>query len=152
MSQNPFSAMGKPAAPAAPTAVEAQASVETTTVIKTRKPPKKGADRKKPAIQLTKEDRRYILENYAQSDTSQIARELTARKGQEVTKQQVYRTIHDTRKKLSEILPELKNTGQTEKVKKVEEILAALPAKPFGGGGGGGKRGNSIDALIADLL
>lgn len=150
MGANPFQtktaapAETAPAAPvaAAPAAPTAAASVGSVTVDK--KP------RKKPNRQMTADERKYVIQNYASRSTSDIATELG------LTRQQVYRTVHEMRSKAKERLAAVEALGaspENDAMKaKLNDVIAALPAKEFGGGQGGGKRGSSVDSVLDDLL
>jgi transposase-like protein len=107
--------------------------------------------RKKPNRQMTNEERKYVLANYANRSTSDIADEL------KLTRQQVYRTVHETRQKAKDRIAALQAEAQTperdEKISKLEGVLASLPEKPFGGGqGGGAKKGSAVDNVLDELL
>lgn len=142
---NPFS---KPAAPAAPVAV---APVAEAPVKVKKERVKKEGPRKTPAPQLTREERRFIVDHYATMDTAQIARELSKQSEKEVTKQQVYRTVLDTRITLKERLEEATAAGDKALIAKIQGVLSTLPEKAAFGGGGG-KRGSSVKSLVDDLL
>lgn len=128
------------AAPAAPVAAPTAAPVGSDV----KKP------RKTPNRQMTTEERRYVIQNYATMNTSEIAQHLG------LTRQQVYRTINESRKSLKTRLDGLQGQPQTPEVAaqvaKINELLASMPAKPFGGGGATGKRGSSVDNVLDDLL
>lgn len=143
MSKNPF----ETAAPQAPQAPQTEAAP-----VNSEKTKKSGGPRKTPAPQLTEEDRKYIVDNYANTNTAEIAKSLSQMRGREVTKQQVYRTVLDFRKKLQEMREEATKAGDQGKVTKIDELLTKVPEKEFGGGRGGGKKGSSIDSLIDSLL
>ncbi len=130
-----------PQAPqAAPQAPPVQEGVGSATVEKKA--------RKKPNRQMTIDERKYVLDNYATKSTAELANELG------LTRQQVYRTIHETRTKAKERLAELEKDPQNnaEFIQKAQALLAKLPEKPFGGGQGGGKRGSAIDNVLDELL
>ena len=144
---NPFSATQAPQAPQAPQA--APAAPKAAPVAPREDDAKKPTARKKPNRQMTNDERKYVIENYASKNTSIIAEELG------LTRQQVYRTVHESRNKLNERLAELETQPKSpevdEAIKKVQEFLDKLPSKPFGAGQGG-KRRSSIDTVLDDLL
>ena len=144
---NPFDAK-KAAAPAA-TSVEA---VVETPAVAAPKTTKKGADRKPSAQQLSAADRKFIINSWSSKGTKQIADELTATNGREVTKQQVYRTGFDFRKGLGKELEAAQAAGDAAKVAKIESLLALVPAMEAFGGGGTGKKGSAIDDLINEFM
>lgn len=129
------------AAPVAPVAPVAAAAVGTAVVEK--KP------RKTPNRQATKEERKYIAENYAGKSTSQIAEELG------LTRQQVYRNVYEMRGKAKErlaVLEAAESTPENEAMKvKLQEVINKLPEKPWGAGGGG-KKGSSVESVLDELL
>lgn len=151
---NPFATAGKVAAPAAPTAAPAAAPVAPAAPTAVAAAPLATVEkkpRKKPNRQMTSAERKYVIENYASRSTSDIAEEL------KLTRQQVYRTVHETRTKAKERIAALQAEAATPerdaKIAKLEGILAALPEKPFGGGqGGGAKKGSAVDNVLDDLL
>lgn len=100
--------------------------------------------RKTPSKQLTKEQRKYVIQNYAAKSTSEIAQELGA------TPQQVYRTVNESRKSLKTRLEAAQTENNQAKIAKIQEILAKLPEKAFGGGGNSKK--NSTDSALDDLI
>ena len=107
--------------------------------------------RKTPNRQMTDDERKYVLQNYSTKSTGQIAQDLG------LTRQQVYRTIHESRKALQKRLESLQAQPQSAErdamVDKVQKLLDTLPAKPFGGGNTvGGKRKNGIDSVLDNLL
>jgi ribosome-binding protein aMBF1 (putative translation factor) len=124
----PVAPQAVPAAPAAPAATDA------------KKP------RKKPNRQMTLDERKYVIENYATKATSEMATELG------LTRQQVYRTIHEARTKTKDRVTACRAAGDEATAVKMEQFLEAkLPEKPWGGGAGGGK-GSSVDNVLDALL
>ena len=138
----PTAPAAAPVPPTIPTAPTAPAAETVGTIEK--KP------RKKPNRQMTAEERKYVLNNYATKNTSEIAEELN------LTRQQVYRTVHESRSKLQEKLTNLEAMPSTPEIEvtksKIVALLNSLPAKPFGAGQGGGRKGSSIDNVLDDLL
>lgn len=107
--------------------------------------------RKSPNRQMTSQERQYVLENYSVKNTAEIAQELN------LTRQQVYRTVNESRKNLQSRLEALQSQPDSPEKKaqidKINGLLNKLPAKPFGGGAGaGGKRKSSIDSVLDTLL
>lgn len=146
---NPFA---KPTAPAAAPVAQPVVAAEAAPEKVKKERVKKEGPRKTPAPQLNPEERKFIVANYESMETSQIAHELSKASGKEVTRQQVYRTVLDTRKALEIRLAEATAAGDKALIAKVQSVLASLPKKAFGGGGGGGKRGSSVKNLVDDLL
>ena len=111
----------------------------------TRKP------RKTTNRQMTDEERKYVLQNYSLKSTGAIAQDLG------LTRQQVYRTVHESRKALLKRKEALEAQPQSAErdamIEKVNKLLDTLPSKPFGGGNTvGGKRKNGIDNVLDSLL
>ena len=107
--------------------------------------------RKTPNRQMTDDERKYVLQNYSLKSTGDIARDLG------LTRQQVYRTVHESRKALLKRKEALEAQAQSAErdamIEKVNKLLDTLPAKPFGGGNTvGGKRKNGIDTVLDSLL
>lgn len=148
---NPTAAPAAPTAPAAPAAAPAAPAAPAAAPVAPAVGVVEKKARKKPNRQMTAEERKYVLSNYATKSTSEIAEEL------KLTRQQVYRTVHESRTKLQEKLAGLEAQPSTPEVEvmkgKISALLNNLPAKPFGAGqGGGGKKGSSIDNVLDDLL
>lgn len=147
---NPFAtspfAPAAPAAPVAPAPVapinvapvaEAAPAVEGEVVKKARKP-RVSTNRRK-----TSDEVKYILANYKDQSTSEIARHL------KLTPQQVSRTILDARKSYNQKAESL----PPEKAAQVRAwIEMYLPSKASEFGKGGGKRGNMVDNLFDDIF
>lgn len=128
-----------PAAPqAAPAAPQAAPAVDPATG---KKP------RKKPNRQMTLDERKFVIENYSTRSTSDMARELG------LTRQQVYRTVHEARGKIKERIEAATQANNTELANKLQAYMQEkLPEKPFGGGAGGASKGSSVDTVLDDLL
>lgn len=113
-----------------------EATVEGETVKKVRKPRTKTNRRKTP------EETKFILENYKDMMTSELASKLG------LTNQQVYRTVMDAKKaylEKAETLP-------PEKAAKIREwVEIHLPSKTENIGKGG-KRGTIIDSMFDELF
>jgi len=146
---SPFAPAAPAAAPAAPAfapippVAETNAAQVTTEeaaeapVKKTRKP-RTSTNRRK-----TTDEVKYILANYKDHSTSEIAKTL------KLTPQQVSRTVLDARKSYNlkaESLP-------PEKAAQVRAwIETYLPSKASEFGKGGGKRGNMVDNIFDDIF
>ena len=129
-----------PAAPVAAAPVAAAPAAATTAPVEGEK-----KERKKPNRQMRPDERKYVIENYYQMSTSQMASEMG------LTRQQVYRTVHESRKVMKERAAAATESGDTATAKKIEDFIAKfLPEKPFGGSGN--TRGSSIDSVVDDLL
>ena len=107
--------------------------------------------RKTPNKQMTNEQRKFVLQNYATRNTNDIAQELG------LTRQQVYRTISESRKNLTKRIESLQqlpdSPEKAEQIQKIQQLLDTLPNKPFGGGhGNGGARKSNTDSVIDDLI
>lgn len=160
MGSNPFGAAKAPEVPTAPTAPTANAapvaptapaapSVPPTAPVTPAAPVAGKKERKKPNRAMTGEERKYVLESYETKTTSEIAHDLN------LTRQQVYRTVRETRQKLVDRIAQLEasqDPADAPRLETARTMLAKLPAKPFGGGQGGAKKGNSIDNLLDELL
>ena len=102
--------------------------------------------RKTPNRQMTKEERLYVINNYAVKATGQIAAELN------LTRQQVYRTVHETRHKIKARIEAAQLAGDTATAQKWQSyVITKLPEKDFNTGGGRAK-GGAIDSIIDSLL
>lgn len=113
-----------------------EAAVEGETVKKARKPRTKTNRRK------TQEETKFILENYKDMMTSEIASKLG------LTNQQVYRTVMDAKKAYLEKA----ETMPPEKAEKIREwVEIHLPSKTENIGKGG-KRGTMIDSMFDELF
>lgn len=99
-------------------------------------------NRKTSNRRRTSEDITYVLNNYATTNTSEIAQHLG------LTKQQVSHVIMDTRKRLEE---KMKTATPEERVKIENFLNKNLPRKPFGGGRSGARK-NQIDVVLEDIL
>ena len=103
--------------------------------------------RKKPNRQMTLDERKYVIENYHCRSTSDMARELG------LTRQQVYRTVHEARGKIKDRIEAATAGGNPAMATKLQAYMAEkLPEKPFGGGAGGASKGSSVDTVLDDLL
>ena len=109
---------------------------------------KSGGPRKTPNRQMTKEERVFVVNNYATKTTGQIATEL------DLTRQQVYRTVHESRIKIKERIEAANAAGDIETAQKWHTILVTkLPEKDSGTAGGGGRaKGSSIESVVDSLL
>ncbi len=139
----PVSPAAPQAAPAAPQAapVSPAAAVVGDMATDSKKP------RKKPNRQMTLEERKFVIENYSTRSTSDMARELG------LTRQQVYRTVHEARGKIKERIESATQSNNTELANKLQSYMQErLPEKPFGGGAGGASKGSSVDTVLDDLL
>lgn len=127
-----------PTAPAAGTEnVAAVTEVEEAPVKKARKP-RTSTNRRKTA-----EEVKYILANYKDQSTSEIAKTL------KLTPQQVSRTILDARKSYNDKAESL----PPEKAAQIRAwIETYLPSKASEFGRGGGKRGNIVDNVFDDIF
>lgn len=140
------------AAPAAPTAAPvAPTAMPTATTEGAPKEPKPRKTRKTPNRQMTNDERKYVLNNYEHKSTNDIAQELG------LTRQQVYRTVHESRKNLQARLEafqaEPQSAERDSNIAKIQAMLNKLPAKPFGGGNiVGGKRRQSVDSVLDELM
>jgi len=139
---NVFAKKTVPPAPTAQTVsdvtTEDVMAVETKTQeSKSRKP------RKAPNRQKTKDEVKFIIENWRSMSTAELA----AQTG--LTKQQVYRTIVDTKKAMRKKAEQ--DPSQAERINKfIEEYL---PSKAENiGHGGGGRKGSVLDDVLNDLL
>jgi len=104
-------------------------------------------DRKKPNRQMSVEERRYVLENYATKNTSEMAVEMG------LTRQQVYGTVRKGRESILAKIAAANTAGDVATATKLQLFLdTKLPEKPFGGGGSGATRGSSIDSAVDSLL
>jgi len=91
------------------------------------------------------EERKYVIQNYHSMSTSQMASEMG------LTRQQVYRTVHESRKTMKDRAAAATEAGDTATAQKITEFIATyLPEKPFGGSGN--TRGSSIDNVVDNLL
>lgn len=148
----PTAPVAATAAPAAPTAAPAApTAMPTATAEGAPKEPKQRKTRKTPNRQMTNEERKYVLNNYEHKSTNDIAQELG------LTRQQVYRTVHESRKNLQARLEALQAEAQSAErdsnIAKVQAMLNKLPAKPFGGGNTvGGKKRQSVDSVLDELM
>lgn len=156
MSVNPFSttapaAPATPAAPAAPVAPITSATPGVASVTPNDVAPVTAdtvkKDRKKPNRQMTAEERKYVIQNYATKNTSELAVELG------LTRQQVYGTVRKSREVILARIATATAAGDTATATKLQTFVETnLPEKPFGGGAGTGTRGSSIDSAVDDLL
>jgi hypothetical protein len=152
MPESPFNIKKK-----APEAV-AEASIEVpetdaVEAFETEKPERKKSDkpRKQSAPPLSDEAREFIIKQYASMGTSEIAAHLTNQTGNEVTKQQVYRTAYDFRMTLLKRREEAVASGNQKTVAKIDKMLELVPKKEaFGGRKPGGKK--AVDTLIDSLF
>jgi predicted HTH transcriptional regulator len=104
---------------------------------KNRKP------RKSPNRQKTKDEVKFIIENWRSMSTAELANQTG------LTKQQVYRTIVDTKKTMQKKAEQ--DPSQAEKINKFIETY--LPSKAENiGHGGGGRKGSVLDDVLNDLL
>ena len=158
---NPFSTTAPAAAPVTPAPAMAAAPVTPAAPVMPAAPamgvpgaPAAAAtaaaagkkDRKKPNRQMTAEERKYVIENYATKQTSELAQELN------LTRQQVYGTVRKSRERIQERINQAQQAGDTKTVETLTNFLnAKLPEKPFGGGVGA-NRGSSIDSAVDSLL
>lgn len=134
-----------PAAPFAPipgaTAAApevAQENTEVTAPVKKPRKPRVSTNRRK-----TTDEVKYILANYKDQSTSEIAKHL------KLTPQQVSRTILDARKSYNQKAESL----PPEKAAQVRAwIEMYLPSKASEFGKGGGKRGNMVDNIFDDIF
>lgn len=121
-------------------------TVSTATTEKVKKP------RKHPNRQMTVEERKYVIENYATKNTNEIANELG------LTRQQVYRTVNEARKNLQKRIQALQETPDTPErqaqVDRIQVWLDKLPTKPAGSGtrAGSGGRQNTVDFVLDELI
>lgn len=143
MANNPFN-QSAPAAPAAPQAAPVAPAAAPAAV-------KEKKARKQPNRQMTADERKFVIENYATMNTSELAQKMG------LTRQQVYRTVMDARKTLQKRLESLNSQPETAESKamkaKIQGLLDRLPNKPFGGGaGGGGARKSGVENVLDDLL
>jgi len=174
MSNNPFSttaapatpqaaaapvAPAAPAAPVAPAAPQAAAPVAAAAPVNPQAaapaapaaPAAAAADgekkeRKKPNRQMTTDERKYVIENYASKTTSEMANEMG------LTRQQVYGTVRKSREVIMDRIKAATEAGDAATAAKLQAFVEEkLPEKPFGGGAGAG-RGSSIDTAVDDLL
>jgi|SaaInl7_135m_RNA_FD_contig_41_1445513_length_796_multi_6_in_0_out_0_2 hypothetical protein len=114
---------------------------------------KNGEVRKKPAVRLTSEDKKIILDQYATKDTSIIAQELSKLNGNEVTRQQVYNCVRQTRKNIEDRIEAAKAANDQGSIAKLQAYVEAkLPHKEFGGGAAKGKGKSDIDSILDDIL
>ena len=110
--------------------------------------------RKAPNRQMTLDERKFVLQHYASMSTDEIATHLN------LTKQQVYRTVNESRKGLQARIaalqePDAPKGPETEaQLQKLQSLLDNLPNKPkFGPGHAGRTKGKStVNTLIDDLL
>jgi uncharacterized protein YnzC (UPF0291/DUF896 family) len=108
---------------------------------------KKGVPRKTPNRQMTKDERMYVINNYSKKSTGQIATELN------LTRQQVYRTVYESRTKIKERIEAANAIGDVATVQKLQTFLVTnLPEKEFSEGGGGRSKGGSIDSTLDALF
>lgn len=116
------------------------ATEEGAEVVKEKKArkPRAQSNRRKTADEV-----KFILENYREMSTSEIARKLN------LTSQQVSRTVLDARKGYlakAETMP-------PEKAQKIKDwVEYHLPSKIEQFGKGGGKRGSMVDNLFDDIF
>jgi hypothetical protein len=114
---------------------------------------KSGEPRKKPAVRLTAADRKHILAQYATTDTSVIAQELSKTNGTEVTRQQVYNCVRQTRKNIEDRIEAAKASNDQATITKLQSYVEiALPHKEFGGGASKGKGKSDIDTILDELI
>lgn len=124
------------------TETEAETEAEETTDTSPEKKEKKEKKTRGPSNRRkTPEETKFILENYKDMSTREIAEKLG------LTKQQVYRTVLDAKKaylEKAETLP-------PEKAEKVRAwVDEHLPSKEANRGGG--KRGNMVDNIFDDIF
>jgi hypothetical protein len=137
---NPFG--GQTAAPATPAVAAPAAPVVNGEATETKKRGRKAKDpnaapgekkERRTLAKLTKEDRIYIINNYAQKDRKIVAQELSAQHGYEIVAQQVYNVVNAARKEITEELEAAKAAGNGELVQKLQWVLDnKLVSKPFG--------------------
>lgn len=155
MTANPFNktatAPAAPVPPTAPTAAPNAAPTAPTAAPTPEAAPTGKRPRKTPNRQMSIDERKFVVENYSKMDTNEIARQLN------LTRQQVYRTVYESRKTLQERLKNLNEAAdfpeKAQQIEKIQKILDLLPSKPFGGGGNaGGHRKSAVETAVDALL
>jgi len=106
--------------------------------------PKNKKPRKSPNRQKTKDEVKFIIDNWRNMSTAELASQTG------LTKQQVYRTIVDTKKALRKKAEE--NPSLADKINKFIETYLPSKAENMGHGGGGGRKGSVLDDVLNDLL
>lgn len=136
----------KPAAPVPPAAPTAAPAAPVAAPVEGVK-----KARKVPNRQMTADERKFVIENYSVMSTAEIAQHLG------LTRQQVYRTVNESRKDLQKRMEALQQQPDSPEKKvmmdKITALLDKLPSKPFGGGAGaGGKRKGGVNSVLDELL
>lgn len=150
MANFPFPPKAKvaPAEPATPTVAPTEAATPTEAPNEeaSTKRKKSGADRKKPAPQMTSEQVKQIIALVKDHSYAQIAETVG------VTKFQVNRVLMATKAQLRESAKD-----DPEKLAKVEEYIKTYlsrpeDSRPGAGGARGGKVKSALDDIVGDIL